>query len=98
MSKVYNWQLGREMEYPYEEAHPRLAVRLRLQHQPLHRLPDLHDGLQVHLDLLNRGQEQMWWNNVETKPYGGLSTVPGTSSSSRCSRSQRRRTGLEASD
>ena len=22
MSKVYNWQLGREMEYPYEGAYP----------------------------------------------------------------------------
>ena len=31
---------------------PAVAVRLRLQHQPLHRLPDLHHGLQVHLDLL----------------------------------------------
>ena len=23
MSKVYNWQLGREMEYPYDAAYPK---------------------------------------------------------------------------
>ncbi|HEX9878837.1 MAG TPA: nitrate oxidoreductase subunit beta, partial [Candidatus Binatia bacterium] len=23
MPKVYNWQLGREMEYPYQGAYPR---------------------------------------------------------------------------
>ena len=23
MTKVYNWQLGREMLYPYEESHPK---------------------------------------------------------------------------
>ncbi len=51
MTKVYNWQLGRKMSYPYEEQHPAVAVRLRLQSQSLHRLPDLHDGLQEHLDL-----------------------------------------------
>ena len=22
MSRVYNWQIGRDMSYPYEEAHP----------------------------------------------------------------------------
>ena len=70
MAKVHNWQIGREMSYPYPQAFPRAQIRLRLQHQPLHRLPELHDGLQVHLDLL-KGQENMWWNNVETKPYGG---------------------------
>ena len=36
---------------PLRGALPRPAVRLRLQHQPLHRLPELHHGLQVHLDL-----------------------------------------------
>ena len=52
MPTVNNWQLGREMDYPYDARVPAAAVRVRLQHQPLHRLPDLHDGLQVHLDLL----------------------------------------------
>ena len=52
MATVYNWQLGRAMAYPVRGEASALAVRLRLQHQPLHRLPDLHDGLQEHLDLL----------------------------------------------
>ena len=54
MSNVFNWQLGREMEYPVRRGVSRPAVRVRLQHQPLHRLPELHHGLQVHLDLLQR--------------------------------------------
>ena len=49
---VYNWQLGRAMAYPLRGEAPAPAVRLRLQHQPLHRLPDLHHGVQEHLDLL----------------------------------------------
>ena len=55
---------------PYEAAYPRAAVRLRLQHQPLHRLPELHHGLQVDLDLL-QGPGAHVVGNVETKPYGG---------------------------
>ena len=26
MAKVFNWQLGREMEYPYEDARPKKQV------------------------------------------------------------------------
>ncbi len=51
MAHVYNWQLGREMAYWYDGAAPREAVRAGLRHQQVHRLPDLHAGLQDHLDL-----------------------------------------------
>ena len=54
MPNVNNWQLGRDMSYPHEERHPRMAIRLRFQSQPLHRLSDVHDGLQEHLDLFQR--------------------------------------------
>jgi nitrate reductase / nitrite oxidoreductase, beta subunit len=36
----------------------------------VHRLPDLHRRLQDLLDQ-RQGQEQIFWNNVETKPWGG---------------------------
>ncbi len=51
MANVHNWQIGREMNYPYDASVSAPPVRLRLQHQPLHRLPELHHGLQVHLDV-----------------------------------------------
>ena len=40
---------GNELSLPASIPAP--AIRLRLQHQPLHRLSELHDGLQVHLDV-----------------------------------------------
>ncbi len=52
MADGLNWQLGRDDGLSPTRKASRMAVRLRLQHQPLHRLPDLHDGLQEHLDLL----------------------------------------------
>ena len=51
MARVYNWQIGREMSYWYPESRPAAAVRGRLRHQQVHRLPDLHAGLQDDLDL-----------------------------------------------
>ena len=51
MTTVKNWQLGRDMDYPYDARVSVTAVRVRLQHQPLHRVPELHDGVQVDLDL-----------------------------------------------
>ena len=52
-------------------ASPRAAVRVRLQHQPLHRLPDAARWPASPPGRSRKGQEHMWWNNVETKPYGG---------------------------
>src|SRR5215475_7147063 len=70
MSTVLNWQLGRDMEYPYDAAYP--------QHQfafvfNLNRCIGCQSCTMACKSTwtFSRGQENMWWNNVETKPYGG---------------------------
>ena len=93
---------GREMDYPYEAHRPEAAVLHDHGHQQVHRVPDLHDGLQDDLDL-GQGQEYMLWNNVETKPFGFYPTgwdvnvlellgpQSGTATTTRARRSSRRR-------
>ena len=51
MPEVYNWQLGRMATYVYEEKASERAVYVRVQHEPLYRMPDMYDGPQVHLDV-----------------------------------------------
>jgi nitrate reductase beta subunit len=70
MAKVYNWQLGREMDYRFEEAHPKWQFAAVF---------NINRCIACQTCTLackstwtfSRGQEYMWWNNVETKPYGG---------------------------
>lgn len=70
MPKVYNWQIGREMEYPYEGNRPR---------QQFAAVFDTNKCIACQTCTISckmtwttgRGQEYMFWNNVETKPYGG---------------------------
>ncbi len=69
MAKVYNWQIGREMEYPYEESRPEKQWA---------GVFDTNKCIGCQTCSLackttwttGRGQEYMFWNNVETKPYG----------------------------
>ena len=69
MSQVENWQLGREVEYPYEEARPERQWAAMF---------DLNKCIECQTCTLackttwthEEGQEHMFWNNVETKPYG----------------------------
>ncbi|MBI5783092.1 MAG: dehydrogenase [Gammaproteobacteria bacterium] len=69
MAKVYNWQIGREMEYPYEGARPKKQFGMVM---------DLNKCIACQTCTVackttwtpGRGQEYMFWNNVETKPYG----------------------------
>jgi nitrate reductase / nitrite oxidoreductase, beta subunit len=66
---VYNWQIGREMEYPYEAARPKKQFAM---------IMDLNKCIACQTCTVackttwtpGRGQEYMFWNNVETKPYG----------------------------
>jgi nitrate reductase beta subunit len=70
MPKVYNWQLGRAMDYPYEEKHPRWQFAFVFN-------TNRCIGCQTctmackSTWTFSKGQEYMWWNNVESKPYGG---------------------------
>ena len=69
MSKVKNWHLGREMEYPYEESRPKKQWAIVF---------DLNKCIACQTCSLackttwtsGKGQEYMFWNNVETKPFG----------------------------
>jgi len=70
MPRVYNWQIGREMTYPYEESRPRRQFAMVM---------DLNKCIACQTCTISckttwtrgRGQEYIFWNNVETKPYGG---------------------------
>jgi nitrate reductase beta subunit len=70
MSKVYNWQLGRDMEYPYDAAYPEWQFAFVIN-------TNRCIGCQTctmackSTWTFSKGQEHMWWTNVETKPYGG---------------------------
>lgn len=67
--KVKNWQLGREMYYPYEEVRPEKQFAA---------IFDINKCIACqtctmackHTWTTGKGQEYMFWNNVETKPYG----------------------------
>ncbi|MFQ5966103.1 MAG: 4Fe-4S dicluster domain-containing protein [Acidimicrobiia bacterium] len=70
MPSVYNWQLGREMAYRFEGGQPEWQFAA---------IFNINRCLACQTCTLackstwtfSQGQEDMWWNNVETKPYGG---------------------------
>jgi nitrate reductase beta subunit len=70
MAKVYNWQLGRDMEYPYEAAFPERQFAFVFN---INRCIACQSCTMACKSTwtFSKGQEQMWWANVETKPYGG---------------------------
>jgi len=70
MPKRRNWQLGREMEYPYDAPPPKRQVAYVF---------DTNKCIECQTCTVacktcwtsGKGQETIFWNNVETKPYGG---------------------------
>jgi len=68
--KNHNWQIGRDMKYPYEGQRPKKQFSAVF---------DINKCIACQTCTLackttwtsGRGQEYMFWNNVETKPYGG---------------------------
>ncbi|MHC4427957.1 MAG: 4Fe-4S dicluster domain-containing protein [Planctomycetota bacterium] len=70
MAKRFNWQLGRDMEYPYEAPAPRRQVAYVF---------DTNKCIACQTCTIacktcwtsGKGQETNFWNNVESKPYGG---------------------------
>jgi nitrate reductase beta subunit len=69
MARVYNWQIGRAMDYWYSENRPKRQFGA---------IFDINKCIECQTCTLackttwtsGRGQEYMLWNNVETKPYG----------------------------
>lgn len=70
MSNVWNWQLGRSMKYPYEGGYPKLQFAAVFN---INRCIGCQTCTMACKSTwtFSKGQEYMWWNNVETKPYGG---------------------------
>ncbi len=70
MAEVYNWQIGRSMHFPYEESHPEWQFAFVFN---INRCIACQTCTMACKSTwtFSEGQEHMWWNNVETKPYGG---------------------------
>ena len=70
MPDVYNWHLGRKMAYTYSEAHPKKQFAAVFN---INRCIGCQTctGACKATWTFSKGQEYMWWNNVESKPYGG---------------------------
>ena len=70
MARVYNWQIGRNMDYRYEEAHPERQLVAVFNTNRCIACQSCTMACKSTWTF-SQGQEAMWWNNVETKPYGG---------------------------
>ncbi len=70
MPEVYNWQLGRGMDYRFAEHHPNSQFAAVFN---INRCIACQTCTMACKSTwtFSEGQEHMWWNNVETKPYGG---------------------------
>jgi nitrate reductase beta subunit len=70
MPKVLNWHLGREMSYPYEGRYPERQFAFVFN---INRCIACQSCTMACKSTwtFSKGQEHMWWANVETKPYGG---------------------------
>ncbi len=70
IEKVWNWQLGRDMDYPYKEVRPKRQFAAVFN---INRCIACQTCTMACKSTwtFSKGQEHMWWNNVETKPYGG---------------------------
>jgi nitrate reductase beta subunit len=70
MAKVKNWQIGRDMEYPIAHTPPKKQVTY---------IFDINKCIECQTCTVacktgwtsGKGQEHVFYNNVETKPYGG---------------------------
>ncbi len=69
MPKVYNWQIGREMDYIYEGVRPSKQFAMILDTNKCISCQTCTVACKTTWTS-GRGQESMLWNNVETKPFG----------------------------
>jgi nitrate reductase beta subunit len=70
MPKVKNWQIGREMAYPYEAAFPERQFAFVINTNRCIGCQTCTMACKSTWTFA-KGQEHMWWTNVESKPYGG---------------------------
>ncbi len=70
MSEVYNWQLGRKMAYTYDAHSPEWQFAFVFNTNRCIACQTCTMACKSTWTF-SKGQEYMWWNNVETKPYGG---------------------------
>ena len=70
MPEVNNWQLGRNMAYRFDAAYPERQFAFVFN---INRCLACQTCTMACKSTwtFSEGQEHMWWNNVETKPYGG---------------------------
>lgn len=70
MPNVFNWQLGRDMDFPYDAAYPKRQFAFVFN---INRCIGCQTCTMACKSTwtFSKGQEAMWWANVETKPYGG---------------------------
>ncbi|MFW5454331.1 4Fe-4S dicluster domain-containing protein [Thioalkalivibrio sulfidiphilus] len=69
MASVYNWQIGREMTYPFEGVRPKKQFAMIFDTNKCIACQTCTVACKTTWTA-GRGQEYMLWNNVETKPYG----------------------------
>jgi nitrate reductase beta subunit len=69
MPEVYNWQLGRYMDFMYEESRPQKQVAAIFDINKCIACQTCTQACKTTWTS-GKGQEYMWWNNVETKPWG----------------------------
>lgn len=74
MAEVNNWQLNRNMEYPYEETRPKKQIAYIFDTNKCIACQTCSVACKTTWTS-GRGQEVMFWNNVETKPYGFYPTA-----------------------
>lgn len=70
MPKVYNWQIGREMDYRYPGGKAKWQFAAVFNTNRCIACQTCTMACKSTWTF-SPGQELMWWNNVETKPFGG---------------------------
>ncbi|MBI4848562.1 MAG: dehydrogenase [Nitrospirae bacterium] len=69
MAKVKNWQLGREMDFPYPEHRPKKQIAYVFDTNKCIACQTCTMACKTTWTV-GKGQEYVFWNNVESKPWG----------------------------
>ncbi len=69
MAEVYNWQLNRQMQYPFQESRPQRQAGAVFDTNKCIACQTCTIACKTTWTS-GKGQEYMLWNNVETKPWG----------------------------